>query len=82
MTVQPPKDSVTLGEKSSVDFTCKASGNPAPNITWSRNQTILSSGENLKLTAEQSEAGVYTCTASNGVGTKQSFTVIVDVLNG
>ena len=82
ITTKPSKSSVTLGEKNRVDFTCKADGNPAPNITWSRDQTILGNGENLKLTAEQSQSGVYTCTASNGVGTKKSATVTVTIENG
>ncbi|GLH04579.1 Lachesin, partial [Gryllus bimaculatus] len=58
-----------------VTLECRASGNPVPTITWTRKNNLLPSGdksvEGFSITIEQAtrhHAGVYECTASNGVG--------------
>lgn len=53
-------------------LTCITSGNPIPNITWTKDgdaSLILSTDKQLKLniTGKASE-GSYRCTASNGIG--------------
>lgn len=59
----------------SVRLECKASGNPVPKITWSRRNNLLPGGEQTMVTptltldrVDRHQAGVYQCTASNGVG--------------
>ncbi|XP_063910469.1 limbic system-associated membrane protein isoform X2 [Zophobas morio] len=66
---------VEVKKGSSVRLECKASGNPVPKITWSRKNNVLPSGDQTLVTpvltldrVDRHQAGVYKCTASNGVG--------------
>ncbi|XP_031573632.1 roundabout homolog 1-like [Actinia tenebrosa] len=63
-----PKSTLTLFENGTINLNCKAHGNPAPNITWTRGSDVVGRGEILVLEKEQSAQGVYVCIASNGVG--------------
>ena len=55
-------------------LTCEASGDPLPNITWTRegattNQLDNVTGPSLHLVIVQlKDAGSYRCTANNGYG--------------
>ena len=55
-------------------LTCEASGDPLPNITWTRegattNQLDNATGPNLHLVRVQlNDAGSYRCTVNNGYG--------------
>ncbi|XP_054282435.1 brother of CDO isoform X2 [Macrosteles quadrilineatus] len=60
---------------STVTLQCKASGNPVPTISWTRKNNLLPSGEKsvegFSITIENAnrhQAGIYICTAANGVG--------------
>lgn len=77
---------VTIG--STATFTCTATGNPAPAITWSHDgQQLVTSGRYLissdrrtlsVLNAQQDDDGVYMCHASSQVGS-QSDSINLDV---
>ena len=77
----PPIQNITLNMNERLNLTCTADGNPAPTITWTRNNEadIIGSGVNLVLPALQSSSGNYTCRASNGVGLPQTATSLVTV---
>ncbi|KAI3354042.1 hypothetical protein L3Q82_018605 [Scortum barcoo] len=69
---------VPLG--SSARFTCKAKGNPSPNITWLFNadpiapsQRFQISGSSLVITdVTPQDEGVFQCLLDNGIGSAQS----------
>ncbi|XP_049831756.1 limbic system-associated membrane protein isoform X1 [Schistocerca gregaria] len=71
----------------SVTLECRASGNPVPTITWTRKNNLLPSGdqsvEGISITIENTNrhhAGVYQCTASNGVGEPVTQEIALHVL--
>ncbi|XP_075415669.1 hemicentin-2 [Tenrec ecaudatus] len=75
---------VAVMEGHPVRFLCEARGVPAPDITWLKDGTPLPisteavysrGGRQLQLaTARDSDAGVYTCQASNAAGTAEKTT--------
>ena len=61
---------------------CNATGNPTPNITWTKNgsPTVLYQGETYSIVNIQRHgAGDYTCSAWNGVGEQKNVTATVTV---
>ena len=77
----------TVRQGDNLQLTCKASGRPEPNITWTkeepRNQgniVVVQEGKLLTITdINRTDAGNYTCTAYNGFGKLESRTVHVIV---
>ncbi|XP_072429742.1 hemicentin-1 isoform X3 [Chiloscyllium punctatum] len=73
-------EDMKIKENQSITFTCEASGNPVPQIKWMKDgqpltedqqHQILSSGRFLQIErAHVSDAGRYTCIASNTAGDK------------
>ncbi|KAK2120457.1 Hemicentin-2, partial [Saguinus oedipus] len=67
-----------------VQLLCEARGVPTPNITWFKDGALLPAsteavytrgGRQLQLErAQSSDAGVYTCKASNAVGATEKAT--------
>jgi len=68
---------------STISLSCRANGQPKPNITWSREEKrseILGHGPELTLThIGRLDAGHYKCSASNGVGEPVSKAVYLTV---
>ena len=61
---------------------CSASGNPSPNITWTRDKgsSVLHQGNIYSIfNIHRDATGNYTCTAWNGVGEQQNSTAVVSV---
>ncbi|KAF5279420.1 hypothetical protein FQA39_LY05530 [Lamprigera yunnana] len=78
---------VEVKKGTSVRLECKASGNPVPKVTWSRRNNLLPGGEQTQVAPQLSlervdrhQAGVYQCTASNGVGEDVTQQIVLHVL--
>ncbi|KAM7440132.1 hypothetical protein ABFA07_010626 [Porites harrisoni] len=83
MTVLPARQSrITLG--TNFTLTCNASGDPTPNITWTKEGLTAAqfnvSGHKLFLVnVKREDVGSYKCTADNGYGTPATSLAVVDV---
>ncbi|KAK7477510.1 hypothetical protein BaRGS_00031195 [Batillaria attramentaria] len=82
--VSPPIFTVTsstVRENQSVAFTCRADGRPTPNITLVNRDTgrqLRRQSSPLSYSVSRArceDAGVYTCSASNGIGPDQVETI-------
>ena len=61
----------TMVESNNITLHCNATGNPAPNITWTKDgkQTVLHHGEEYTITnITRHQHGSYKCAAWNNVG--------------
>ena len=76
---------LTVNESTTASLLCSASGNPAPQITWSRENGVLPTNR-TKVTAEGlmqiddarfEDAGKYKCVARNILGKKEEVTSLV-----
>ena len=80
VAIQQYSSPVTEGDN--VTFYCNATGNPSPNITWTRANSSagISFSEMFHMEAvKRNESGSYVCHASNGFGTHNT-SCSVDVL--
>lgn len=88
ITTHPQSISVTAGKN--LTLYCNASGNPEPTISWTKNNTLLASGDarvifgtnNTQLTitsVNREDSGEYRCVATNNVATATSNAATVDV---
>ena len=83
LTVTPERQSRrTLG--TNYTLTCNASGDPTPNITWTKEgltaEQFNVSGHKLDLVDIKVEnVGSYKCTADNGYGNPATSLAVVDV---
>ena len=69
-------------EGSNLTLHCNATGNPTPNITWTKDgsSTVLYQGETYSIVNIQRQAaGDYKCTAWNGVGEQNNSTATIAV---
>ncbi len=67
------------------NLTCSASGDPRPNITWTKDGTPMNefnvSGPVLQLVnVQRNNSGSYRCTASNGYGDDATSVSIVGII--
>ncbi|XP_075256690.1 uncharacterized protein LOC142349160 [Convolutriloba macropyga] len=73
-----PATQITVPIGSTITLTCKAEGNPAPSITWSRDNERLSVGEAwTKYAWAESESGYYRCEATNGYTSDVAYFYLV-----
>ena len=77
------KPSIDIAEQytfaDKVTVSCKAEGNPAPEISWSKDgKSLTGSGSSLTFNRiEYSDAGYYTCTAKNPANELTASDVII-----
>ena len=71
---------VTVNETNSIVMSCDASGFPTPSLTWTKNGKFVSQLKQLNIQrSNRSDAGMYVCTASNGVGQDKTAKTYVTV---
>jgi len=89
LIIAEPSDGKYVVKKGKrVELKCKASGNPLPEIHWTREhggllpmgQQTLQSQQLVISSVAREDAGVYTCKASNGVGTPATASIHLQVL--
>ena len=68
-----------MAEKTQSVFTCYATGNPAPSITWIQDEEIVGIGDTLSLETQRNQSGEYRCSAENGVGLAINASAYLDV---
>ena len=71
---------VTVNFSNPIVVNCEASGFPIPSISWTKyaQGTLGPKDPNIQ-SSVKSDAGMYVCTASNGVGQDKAATVHVTV---
>jgi len=80
---EPADGNIVVKKGSSVNIKCLASGNPLPEVTWSKvNEVdVVGRGEIMELSqVTRHHEGVYQCTANNGVGNKAISQIQLRVL--
>jgi len=71
---------LTVKETSPVVLNCNASGFPEPSFKWTKDGQSLSKSKQLNIQrVQRSDAGIYVCTASNGVGQDKTAKIYVIV---
>ena len=74
--------SAVVTEGNNVTLHCNATGNPTPNVTWTKDGSpaVLYQGETYSIVnIQRNAAGDYTCTAWNGIGDQTNSTAAVTV---
>ncbi|XP_044757427.1 MAM domain-containing glycosylphosphatidylinositol anchor protein 2-like [Coccinella septempunctata] len=85
--ILPPNGQVTVRRGGPVSFECRASGNPEPIVQWTKKDGLLPSGLQVQSgyllslgDVQRQDAGMYQCTASNGIGQPVSGEIRLHVL--
>jgi hypothetical protein len=88
VTAEPSDGNYVVKKGKRVELKCKSSGNPPPEIHWAREdggvlpmgQRTLHSKQLLISRVSREDEGVYTCTATNGVGSPATASIALQVL--
>jgi len=88
ISAEPSDGNYVVKKGKRVELKCKTSGNPPPEIHWSKEdggllpmgQRTLHSKQLIISSVSREDGGIYTCTASNGVGTPASASITLQVL--
>ena len=75
---QTPIDQ-TAQEGDEVTFHCRATGNPAPTITWLKDGKTVDQGDTLNFKVNRNDTGKYWCTADNGLDVNINASALLDV---
>ena len=70
----------TVIEADNATFQCTATGNPTPEITWTKDGRIVGTGETLNFAAFRNQSGRYWCSADNGIDSTVNASVYLNVL--
>lgn len=77
-TVLP--QNLTVNETNPIVVSCDASGFPEPSFTWTKDGQVVSQAKQLNFQrSHRNNAGMYVCTASNGVGQDKTAKAYVTV---
>ena len=80
-TVRPQNQTAREGQ--SVSMNCNATGNPLPNISWykvGRHEAPIMNGKTFVIAAaNRSNAGFYSCVATNGIGKSSTTEAFLNV---
>ena len=73
-----PDDKIII-EGATVTFHCNATGNPAPNMTWTKDGKTITTGETLSFVTDRNQSGQYWCSADNGLNATVNASATLDV---
>ena len=76
-TIEPSNQ--TVKEFEDTVFLCNATGNPAPEITWMKDEQTVTHGHTLSFSALKNDSGKYWCLAQNGIGLAINTSASLDV---
>ncbi|XP_031565588.1 hemicentin-1-like, partial [Actinia tenebrosa] len=81
--ITSPKSNINVNtqEKRTVNLNCVATGNPFPNINWTKDGVIVGTGSPLRLdnVTIKNISECYTCVAYNGIPPDKSVTMCLNV---
>ncbi|XP_020621934.1 hemicentin-1-like isoform X3 [Orbicella faveolata] len=75
--LKPTNETVTEGDLAI--FSCDATGNPAPKITWIKDGEAVDGGDTLSFEAFRNQSGEYWCLAENGLNDPVNTSAYLDV---
>lgn len=83
LTVPPslltnPSDQIVL-EGANVTFHCSATGNPTPEMNWTKDGKTVAKGDTLSFEASREDAGKYWCSIDNGLSDAVNASAVLDV---
>ena len=76
-TLKPTNETVTEGDLAM--FSCAATGNPNPKITWIKSGKTVAEGDTLSFEAFRNQSGEYWCLAENGLNETVNTSAYLDV---
>ena len=77
LTLKPDDKNATEGDR--VTLYCNATGNPPPEIKWTKDGTFLGIGDTLSFVTARNQSGQYWCSADNGLNITVNASANLDV---
>ena len=65
LTLKPDDNNVNEGDR--VTFYCNVTGNPTPEIKWTKDGMPVANGDTLSFVTARNQSGEYWCSADNGL---------------